>query len=182
MFSTTDTTDTTDNAAGTIDQTLNAAADRIAAERAESDAQQQTRFNLGQPNNPDPFDVSDTNTNGFEAGAKAMAQFVDWQGNVLARLGLLALTGDVKADNPTLVAALYRIRNTGAPAPTIERETVAWPGGNVIPGGAFTVDIYVFTHPHEPKNQVRASEFLLAANPAITIGELIVRRIISPAE
>lgn len=161
------------------DATLNAAADRIAQERAASDAEQQNRFNQGQPNTPDPFDTSDTPTNGFEAGANAMAQFVNWQGNVLTRLGLTALTGDVRADNPTLVAALARIAAAGAPTPTIVRETVAWPGGAIFLAGSFTVDVYEFTHPLEPRNKVRSTEFLLAANPAITIGELVKARIIA---
>lgn len=157
---------------------LNAAQDRRAAERAQSDADQQSRINSG-PGPRDPFDVSDSPDNGFEAGAQAMAQFVAWQGNVLSRLGLTSLTGDVKADNPTLLAALTRIAAAGAPAPSITRETVAWPGGPILAGGAFTVDVYEFVHPHEPQNIVRSSEFLMAANPVITIGELVKARIIS---
>lgn len=160
------------------DTTLNAAQDRRAAERTQSDADQQSRINSG-PGPRDPFDVGDSPDNGFEAGAQAMAQFVAWQGNVLSRLGLTSLTGDVKADNPTLIAALARIAAAGAPAPNIIRETVAWPGGPILAGGAFTVDVYEFVHPHEPTNIVRSSEFLLAANPAITIGELVKARIIS---
>jgi len=161
------------------DQTLNAAADRRAQERAASDAEQQTKFNAGQPHTPDPRDAGDGDNTGPALAKFAMADFLDWQGNVLSRLGLLALTGDVRADNPTLTAALARIAAAGAPTPVIKREVVAWPGGAIAPGGAFTVDVYVFTHPREPKNTVTSTEFLLAANPAITIGELVKARIIA---
>jgi hypothetical protein len=156
---------------------LNAAADAQAQARAVSDAEQIARINSG-PAPRDPFDSSDTDTNGFEQATNAMAQFLNWQGNVLVRLGLTALTGDVAADNPTLVAALATIAAAGAPAPVIERETVAYPGGSIAPGGAFTVDVYVYTHPQEPNNRVRSTEFLLAANPAITIAELVKARIV----
>lgn len=175
MFSTTDNTDNVDH----VDATINAAADRIAQERAASDAAQQNAFNLGQPHTPDPRDAGDGDNTAPALTKFAMADFLDWQGNVLARLGLTTLSGDVRADNSTLTAALAAIRAAGAPAPTITRETVAWPGGAIAPGGAFTVDVYEFTHPLEPNNRVRSTEFLLAANPAITIGELVKARIIA---
>jgi hypothetical protein len=143
----------------------------------QSELDQIARINSTPPT-PDPYDAGD-NATADQLADKAMAQFLHWQGNVLVRLGLTALTGDVAADNPTLVAALARIAATGAPTPKIVTETVSWPGGDVAPGGAFTVDVYEYHHPSEPNNVVRSTEFLLAANPAITIGELVKARIIS---
>jgi len=131
----------------------------------ENDAAQQAKFNQGTPHTPDPFDPKD----GEDPGKYAMAQFADWQGNVLVRLGLTALTGDVKADNPTLIAALAKIAAAGAPEPKIETETVAWPGGDILRAGSFTVDVYVY---YRNGSTARLTEFLLAACPDVAIREL----------
>lgn len=130
-------------------------------------AEREARFALGKVKAPAP----DSHHNpALDEAANSLNQFVEWQGNVLSRLGLLALTGDVAADNPTLIAALAKIDATGAPKPVIVQETVAWPGADRFPAGAFTVDVYEYRKPGKPT--VRLTEFLLAANPQIAINEL----------
>jgi hypothetical protein len=118
-------------------------------------------------NNPNgvPADPEDTRS--------PMDQFLDWQGNVLTRLGLNKFTDDIRADNPTLVAALARIQSAGAPVPVVCREVIAWPGGDRLAAGGFTVDVYVYTHPDIPTRVVRGTEFLICANPQIIINELV---------
>lgn len=140
-----------------------------------SDAAQMAAINSGPaPRDPfDPADGADVATN----AANAMAQFINWQGNVLARLGLTSLTGDVRADNPVLLAALELIRSAGAPEPVVNRETIAYPGGSVAPGGAFTVDLYEYTGTNG--RTLRSTEFLLASGPSRVVTELRTLGIIS---
>lgn len=153
-------TTTPANVPASLDHAADAAA---AARKSDADAQMEL-----QNRTPAPLDPVES----MHPGAAAMSQFVDWQGNVLARLGLLSLSGDVRADNATLTAALARVAAAGAPVPEVVRETIAWPGGPILPAGAFTVDVYIYTHPYNPAVRVRSTEFLLAANPAVTIAEL----------
>jgi len=136
------------------------------APAADTDAERQNRFAQGTIHTaPDTLDTPD----GGDNSKNALTQFVNWQGNVLERLGLTSLTGNVKADNPTLVAALATIAAAGAPEPKIVTETIAWPGGDILAAGAFTVDVYTF---YRNGKTARLTEFLLAANPQIAINEL----------
>lgn len=168
------------NAQKTIkpDATLEQAADRIAQERATSDAAQQARINSG-PAPRDPYDTPDGDF-GPAAAANAKAQLVEWQGHILARLGLgCIIDQNIPNDNRPLLYALSLVAAAGAPAPTVTQETIAWPGGSIIPAGAITTDVYTYTDPHNPNNKVRANEFLIAVNPAVLIGDLVTAGIIT---
>lgn len=98
----------------------------------------------------------------------ALEQYLDWQARQLATLGIDVFTEDVKADNPTLVAALRRIESAGAPAPTITREVIALPTG----AGTWSTDIYTYTSARNPRVSHRSVEYLLALQPDVVVAEL----------
>lgn len=142
--------------------------------KAQLDAEQTAAINSG-PAPRDPFDAPDGD-DGTAAARNAMAQFLGWQGNVLQRLGLDTVTGNVKADNHILLSSLQFLAANGAPTPTVVTETIAWPGGIYLDAGAFTVDVYEF---EGNGHTLRSSEFLLAAGPSRVLTELRTLGIIS---
>ena len=100
----------------------------------------------------------------------ALAQYVDQQNQMLAKLGIKSATEDVKPDNAKLMASLKIVLDSGAPMPVVVTETIALPTGV----GTWTTDVYVFTHFQNPRLQLRATEYLLADQPEVLVEELRV--------
>jgi len=127
----------------------------------------------------DPFDAPDADF-GAIAAQNALTQLLDWQGNILARLGLTVIIDqNIPNDNRTLVYALGLVAAAGAPPPTVTQETIAWPGGSILAAGSITTDVYTYTDAANPANRVKANEYLLTVNPAVLIAELVRAGIIT---
>lgn len=123
-------------------------------------------------------DLADKAETSNEITIASIAQAQAWKRLVLLKLGIETLFSDVLPDNATLVAALNTIHAAGAPSPTVVTEKLWWPGGEILPEGSATVDVYEYTHPKIDTIKLRATEYLLAWNPWVVINDLKLKGII----
>ena len=86
----------------------------------------------------------------------------------MLKLGVNSFTEDVASDNAALVDALNQIASSGAPDPIKTTETIALPSGI----GSWKSDVYTFVDFRNPRLQLKSTEYLLALNPDVLIGEL----------
>ena len=136
------------------------------------------------PKKYDPIEQIDKLNSGADAIAamnaakadearSAFDKYEEWQLQSLAKLGIANPTDEVAADNMELIQALARIKAAGAPNPVRLVEKVITPVAN------YRVVTYSFIHKLTPSIRVVATEFNLAVNPDVVIGELKIAGIIA---